>query len=33
MQQPLEGNDRRTLLDAIAKIAHHPDTEAGRRAH
>jgi hypothetical protein len=27
------GNDRRALLDAIARIPHHPDTEAGRRAH
>ncbi|KAJ7606290.1 hypothetical protein DFH06DRAFT_1019452 [Mycena polygramma] len=30
---PLTGNDRRALLDAIARLAHHPDTEAGRRAH
>jgi hypothetical protein len=33
MQQLLTGNDRRTLLDAIARIVHHPDTEARRRAH
>ncbi|KAJ7861933.1 hypothetical protein B0H13DRAFT_2671780 [Mycena leptocephala] len=32
-QQPLEGEQRRILLEAIACITHHPDTEAGRRAH
>ncbi|KAJ7455173.1 hypothetical protein FB451DRAFT_1049034 [Mycena latifolia] len=31
--QPLTGNDRRVLLDAIVCITHHPDTEMGRRAH
>ncbi|KAJ7080571.1 hypothetical protein B0H15DRAFT_953441 [Mycena belliarum] len=33
MQAPLTGNERRVLLDAIVRIPHHPDTEAGRRAH
>ncbi|KAJ7082085.1 hypothetical protein B0H15DRAFT_785971, partial [Mycena belliarum] len=33
VQPPLAGNDRRILLEAIARIPHHPDTEAGRRAH
>ncbi|KAJ6544693.1 hypothetical protein B0H10DRAFT_2133764 [Mycena sp. CBHHK59/15] len=33
VQQPLTGNDRRIFLEAIARIIHHPDTEAGRRAH
>ncbi|KAJ6484849.1 hypothetical protein C8R45DRAFT_904026, partial [Mycena sanguinolenta] len=32
-QPPLEGEQRRVLLAAIANITHHPDTEAGRRAH
>ncbi|KAF8175642.1 hypothetical protein K438DRAFT_1847439 [Mycena galopus ATCC 62051] len=33
MQQLLEGNNRRILLDAMAKIVHHLDTEAGHCAH
>ncbi|KAJ7158061.1 hypothetical protein C8R46DRAFT_907967 [Mycena filopes] len=33
LQQPLEGEQRRIFLEAIARITHHPDTEAGRRAH
>ncbi|KAJ7137884.1 hypothetical protein C8R44DRAFT_868254 [Mycena epipterygia] len=32
-QQPLDEAQRRILLDAMARIVHHPDTEAGRRAH
>jgi hypothetical protein len=32
-QQPLDEAQRRILIDAIARIVHHPDTEAGRRAH
>ncbi|KAJ7142843.1 hypothetical protein C8R44DRAFT_603367 [Mycena epipterygia] len=32
-QQPLQGADRSTLLNAIARIPHHPDTDAGRKAH
>ncbi|KAJ7248273.1 hypothetical protein B0H12DRAFT_1020125 [Mycena haematopus] len=33
VQQPLVGEQRRILLEAIARITHHPDTDAGRRAH
>ncbi|KAJ7654194.1 hypothetical protein B0H17DRAFT_1146867 [Mycena rosella] len=33
IQPPLEGDRRRILLEAIARIIHYPDTEAGRRAH
>ncbi|KAJ7649206.1 hypothetical protein B0H17DRAFT_1215420 [Mycena rosella] len=33
IQPPLEGDQRRILLKAIAHIIHHPDTEAGRCAH
>ncbi|KAJ7706875.1 hypothetical protein B0H17DRAFT_1125692 [Mycena rosella] len=29
----LEGDQHHILLEAIARIIHHPDTEAGRRAH
>jgi hypothetical protein len=32
-QQPLDEAQRRILIDAIARIVHHPDTEAGRHAH
>ncbi|KAJ7870660.1 hypothetical protein B0H13DRAFT_2350282 [Mycena leptocephala] len=32
-QQPLDEAQRRILIDAIARIVHHPDMEAGRRAH
>ncbi|KAJ7693139.1 hypothetical protein B0H17DRAFT_1199974 [Mycena rosella] len=31
IQPPLEGDQRRILLEAIARITHHPDTEAGYR--
>ncbi|KAJ7125735.1 hypothetical protein C8R46DRAFT_927594 [Mycena filopes] len=32
-QQPLEGEPRRILLAAIARITQHPDTDEGRLAH
>ncbi|KAJ7071901.1 hypothetical protein B0H15DRAFT_793145, partial [Mycena belliarum] len=31
--RPLVGDQRRILTEAIARITHHEDTEAGRRAH
>ncbi|KAJ6529696.1 hypothetical protein B0H19DRAFT_1274089 [Mycena capillaripes] len=33
MQQPLDEAQHRILIDAIERIVHHPDTDAGRRAH
>ncbi|KAF8144991.1 hypothetical protein K438DRAFT_1992245 [Mycena galopus ATCC 62051] len=33
VQQPLVGEQRCVLLEAIARITHHPDTDAGRCAH
>ncbi|KAJ7176151.1 hypothetical protein C8R43DRAFT_1118677 [Mycena crocata] len=33
VQQPLAGEQRRILVEAIARIPHHPDTEEGRRNH
>ncbi|KAJ7172817.1 hypothetical protein C8R43DRAFT_1230934 [Mycena crocata] len=33
VQPPLEGEQRRLFLEAIARIPHHPDTPEGRRAH
>ncbi|KAJ7193525.1 hypothetical protein GGX14DRAFT_577145 [Mycena pura] len=33
IQTPLEGDQRRILVDAIARIVHHPDTDAERLAH
>ncbi|KAJ6456905.1 hypothetical protein C8R45DRAFT_1185017, partial [Mycena sanguinolenta] len=32
-QQPLQGAERAKLLKGIGRIPHHPDTDAGRRAH
>ncbi|KAJ7710889.1 hypothetical protein B0H17DRAFT_1123973 [Mycena rosella] len=33
IQPPLEGDQRHILVEAMARIIHHPDTDAGRLAH
>ncbi|KAJ6617278.1 hypothetical protein B0H10DRAFT_2218764 [Mycena sp. CBHHK59/15] len=33
IQPPLEGDQHRILVEAMARIIHHPDTDAGRLAH